>query len=136
MGQSTYPAFANGAALALPHLAGQYAQHSYQGQTTTASADGNYHVLGSDGWWYPLQARRWNACSFRPRNQESKIQWHALAGVVAGTALSMLDAMVAAVSAQTWEYKAYKKTLGGQFSKENFFAVGSITLEEKDGQTV
>ena len=64
------------------------------------------------------------------------MQMHALARVVAGTALSTLIMVAAtAVSAQTWEYKAYKKTLGGQFSKENF-VVGSITLEEKDGKAM
>jgi len=36
-------------------------------------------------------------------------------------------------SAQTWEYKSYKKSLGGQYTKENF-VVGSISLQEKDGK--
>ena len=36
-------------------------------------------------------------------------------------------------SAQSWEYKSYKKSLGGQYSKENF-VVGTISLEEKDGK--
>lgn len=57
MGQSTYLA-PNGAALALPHTWQANTQHSYQGQTYRVDASGNYHVLGSDGWWYPLQARR------------------------------------------------------------------------------
>jgi predicted secreted protein len=35
--------------------------------------------------------------------------------------------------AQTWEYKSYKKSLGGQYTKENF-VVGSISLQEKDGK--
>lgn len=35
--------------------------------------------------------------------------------------------------AQTWEYKSYKRSLGGQYNKEQF-VVGSITLEEKDGR--
>lgn len=36
-------------------------------------------------------------------------------------------------AAQTWEYKSYKRSLGGQYSKENF-VTGSIKLEEKDGK--
>ena len=52
----------NGAALALPHTWQANTQHSYQGQTYRVDASGNsatvHHVLGSDGWWYPLQARR------------------------------------------------------------------------------
>jgi hypothetical protein len=40
-----------------------------------------------------------------------------------------------AAQAQTWEYKSYKKTLGGQYNKETF-VVGTITLEEKDGKAV
>jgi len=35
--------------------------------------------------------------------------------------------------AQTWEYKSYKKSRGGQFDKSQF-NVGEITLEEKDGK--
>lgn len=38
-----------------------------------------------------------------------------------------------AASAQSWEYKSYKKSPGGQYNRENF-VVGSITLEEKDGK--
>ncbi len=62
------------------------------------------------------------------------MQLQALARLACGTALSMLILVAAgAVSAQTWEYKSYKKSLGGQYNKENF-VVGSITLEEKDGK--
>lgn len=57
MGQSTYLA-PNGAAFALPHTWQPNTQHSYQGQTYRVDAGGHYHVLGVDGWWYPLQARR------------------------------------------------------------------------------
>lgn len=57
MGQSTYLA-PNGAALALPHTWQPNSLHSYQGQTYRVDAGGMYHVLGTDGWWYPLQARR------------------------------------------------------------------------------
>ncbi|KNZ32826.1 MAG: hypothetical protein AD742_08905 [Methylibium sp. NZG] len=39
----------------------------------------------------------------------------------------------ASAQAQTWEYKSYKKTLGGQYDK-NVFTTGSITVEEKDGK--
>jgi hypothetical protein len=39
-----------------------------------------------------------------------------------------------AASAQTWTYKSYKKGgMGGQYDKERF-VMGTITLEEKDGQ--
>lgn len=41
--------------------------------------------------------------------------------------------LAAATQAQTWEYKSYKRTQGGQYSKDNF-VVGTITLEEKDGK--
>lgn len=57
MGQSTWIA-PNGAALALPHTWQPNTQHSHQGQTYRVDASGQYHVLGTDGWWYPLQARR------------------------------------------------------------------------------
>ncbi|MBS0433383.1 MAG: hypothetical protein JSR75_00590 [Proteobacteria bacterium] len=57
MGQSTYLA-PNNTAIALPHSWQPNTQHTYQGQTYRVDASGNYHVLGSDGWWYPLQARR------------------------------------------------------------------------------
>ncbi len=62
------------------------------------------------------------------------MQLQPLARVVCGAGLSMLVMFAAtAVSAQTWEYKSYKKTMGGQYSKENF-VVGTIGLEEKDGK--
>ena len=57
MGQSTWIA-PNGAALALPHTWQPNTQHSHQGQTYRVDASGQYHVLGTDGGWYPLQARR------------------------------------------------------------------------------
>lgn len=57
MGQSTWIA-PNGAAFALPHTWQPNTQHSHQGQTYRVDAGGQYHVLGTDGWWYPLQARR------------------------------------------------------------------------------
>jgi hypothetical protein len=49
---------------------------------------------------------------------------------------ALLAAMVLAplgAQAQTWEYKSYKRSLGGQYNKENF-VVGTIKLEEKDGK--
>ncbi|QTN22862.1 hypothetical protein HZ992_22520 [Rhizobacter sp. AJA081-3] len=49
---------------------------------------------------------------------------------------ALLSAMVLAplsAQAQTWEYKSYKRSLGGQYNKENF-VVGTIKLEEKDGK--
>jgi hypothetical protein len=45
--------------------------------------------------------------------------------------LLLLGAGTAA--AQSWEYKSYKRSLGGQYSKENF-VTGSIKLEERDGK--
>ena len=56
MGQSTWVA-PNGAALALPHTWQRNSTHAWQGQTYRVDASGQYHVLASDGWWYPLQAR-------------------------------------------------------------------------------
>ena len=32
-------------------------EESYQGQTYRVDASGQYRVLASDGWWYPLQPR-------------------------------------------------------------------------------
>lgn len=52
----------------------------------------------------------------------------ALATLLAAAALAPLSAQ-----AQTWEYKSYKRSLGGQYNKENF-VVGTIKLEEKDGK--
>lgn len=57
MGQSTYVA-PNGTGIALPHSWPPNSTHTHQGQTYRVDASGNYHVLGTDGWWYPLQARR------------------------------------------------------------------------------
>lgn len=56
LGQSTYLA-PNGMALALPHTWQPNSQHVHQGQTYRVNASGQYHVLGTDGWWYPLQPR-------------------------------------------------------------------------------
>ncbi len=41
--------------------------------------------------------------------------------------------LAAAAQAQSWEYKSYKRTQGGQYSKDSF-VVGTITLEERDGK--
>lgn len=57
MGQSTYLA-PDGTAFALPHTWQPNTQHRHQGQTYRVDASGHYHVLGTDGWWYPLQTRR------------------------------------------------------------------------------
>jgi hypothetical protein len=56
MGQSTYVA-PNGATLALPHTWQPNTTQVYQGNTYHVDASGQYHVLGSDGWWYPVQRR-------------------------------------------------------------------------------
>ena len=39
----------------------------------------------------------------------------------------------AAVQAQTWEYKSYKRDRGGQWDRERF-NLGAVTLEERDGK--
>jgi hypothetical protein len=56
LGQSTWIA-PNGAALALPHTWQRNTTHVHQGQTYRVDASGQYHVLGANGWWYPLQPR-------------------------------------------------------------------------------
>jgi hypothetical protein len=56
-GQSSYLA-PNGSSVVLPHTWQPNSQHSHQGQTYRVDASGQYHVLGTDGWWYPLPARR------------------------------------------------------------------------------
>ena len=63
------------------------------------------------------------------------MQVHPLLRVAIGATLSMALTLAAvAVSAQTWEYKSYKKKgLGGNFDP-NQFVIGTVTLEEKDGK--
>jgi hypothetical protein len=56
MGQSTYTA-ANGAQMQLPHTWQANTTHQYQGNTYGVDASGQYHVLGANGWWYPVQRR-------------------------------------------------------------------------------
>jgi hypothetical protein len=56
MGQSTYTA-QNGAQMQLPHTWQANTTHQYQGNTYGVDASGQYHVLGSNGWWYPVQRR-------------------------------------------------------------------------------
>lgn len=56
MGQSTYVA-PNGAQLQLPHTWQANTMHQYQGNTYGVDASGQYHVLGANGWWYPVQRR-------------------------------------------------------------------------------
>jgi hypothetical protein len=56
MGQSTYTA-PNGAPLQLPHTWQANTTHQYQGNTYGVDASGQYHVLGPNGWWYPVQRR-------------------------------------------------------------------------------
>jgi hypothetical protein len=55
-GQSTYIA-PNGSPLVLPHTWQPNTQHVHQGQTYRVDASGQYQVLASNGWWYPLQSR-------------------------------------------------------------------------------
>lgn len=54
MGQSTYQA-PNGHRLQLPHTWQPNTTVQHQGQTYHVDASGQYHVLASDGWWYPLR---------------------------------------------------------------------------------
>lgn len=56
MGQSRYMA-PNGAALQLPHTWQKNSTQPYQGQTYRVDHAGQYHVLGANGWWYPLTPR-------------------------------------------------------------------------------
>ncbi len=50
-------------------------------------------------------------------------------------ALALAAALAcASAQAQTWEYKSYKKTMGGQYSKDSY-VIGSISVEEKDGKS-
>ncbi len=56
MGQSTYTA-PNGAPMQLPHTWQANSVHQYQGQTYGVDASGQYHVLGPNGWWYPVPRR-------------------------------------------------------------------------------
>lgn len=56
MGQSTYFA-PNGQALVLPHTWQRNGTYQYQGQRYHVDAGGQYHVLGANGYWYPLQPR-------------------------------------------------------------------------------
>lgn len=52
-GQSTYRA-SNGASVVLPHTWQANTVHDWQGQRYGVDAGGRYHVLGGDGFWYPL----------------------------------------------------------------------------------
>ena len=56
MGQSTYQA--GGWRTQLPHTWAANTTVQYQGHTYHVDGGGRYHVLGSDGRWYPLQASR------------------------------------------------------------------------------
>jgi hypothetical protein len=55
-GQSTYIA-PDGQALVLPHTWQRNGTYRHQGQTYHVDGNGQYHVLASNGWWYPLAAR-------------------------------------------------------------------------------
>ncbi len=56
MGNSSYTA-PNGAQMQLPHTWQANTTHQYQGNTYGVDASGQYHVLGANGWWYPVQQR-------------------------------------------------------------------------------
>lgn len=56
-GQSTYVA-PNGQPMQLPHTWPANSTQQWQGRTIHVDAGGRYHVLGNDGWWYPLQPGR------------------------------------------------------------------------------
>ena len=57
MGQSTYVA-PNGQPFALPHTWQNNSTHQHQGQTYRVDGVGQYHILGTDGYWYPMQRPR------------------------------------------------------------------------------
>jgi hypothetical protein len=61
---------------------------------------------------------------------------HKISGRGAVAAALILGAGLASHSAwaQSWEYKSYKKTMGGQYDK-NHFVVGTISIEQKDGHS-
>jgi hypothetical protein len=50
------------------------------------------------------------------------------------TIFAAIALLAGAAQAQTWEYKSYKKTMGGQFNKDDF-VLGTISIEEKDGKS-
>ena len=52
-GQSSYVA-PNGQALVLPHTWQRNNTYQHQGGTYHVDGSGQYHVLGSNGWWYPV----------------------------------------------------------------------------------
>jgi len=56
-GQSTY-VVPNGALRALPHTWQPNTTQVYQGNTYRVDASGQYHVLASNGWWYPVAPQR------------------------------------------------------------------------------
>ena len=56
IGQSTYRA-PDGASLQLPHTWQKNTTYQHQGQTYHVDQTGQYHVLGANGWWYPLSLR-------------------------------------------------------------------------------
>ena len=53
MGQSTYHG-PNGYQTQLPHTWQNNTQHNYQGQSYRVTESGQYQVLGTNGWWYPI----------------------------------------------------------------------------------
>ncbi|MEP6873292.1 MAG: hypothetical protein ABI887_02925 [Burkholderiales bacterium] len=53
MGQSTYHG-PNGYQTQLPHTWQNNTQHHYQGQTYRVTESGQYQVLGTNGWWQPI----------------------------------------------------------------------------------
>jgi hypothetical protein len=55
-GNSTYTA-PNGATQVLPHTWAANTYQQYQGRQYYVDYSGQYHVLGTDGYWYPLAAR-------------------------------------------------------------------------------
>jgi hypothetical protein len=55
-GNSTYTA-PNGATQVLPHTWAANTYQQYQGHQYYVDYSGQYHVLGTDGYWYPLAAR-------------------------------------------------------------------------------
>jgi hypothetical protein len=50
-----------------------------------------------------------------------------------GCSVAITALFCAPAQAQTWNYKSYKKPMGGQYNKDNF-VVGTISVEEKDGK--
>lgn len=58
-----------------------------------------------------------------------------LAALLTAATFATLCCAASLAAAQTWEYKSFKKTMGGQYNKENY-VTGTVSVAEKDGKAV